>query len=87
MLIKYRTDVVHSARHATCAIKIGKIKSRSIVHIRSSFKFKQRKFKWPPTISINKSKQPMKITVKNNVRTLADYHPVFKNFSWGMLNC
>jgi hypothetical protein len=84
MLLKYRSGVVHSTRNISRMCRTDKVVvSRPIIHMRSSFTLKKSMPTWPPTIKVNQS---MHITGKNNIITLADYHPVFKNSSWGICN-
>jgi hypothetical protein len=86
MIIKYRSGVTHSKRNAKCMSIISKNFGRPIVHVRRFFTFKQTVSNWPPTIYVNKPRQMINITGKNDIRTSADYHSGFKNPSLGMIN-
>jgi hypothetical protein len=87
MLIKYRSGVVRSSRKGRCMSTIGMGVSRPLVHMRSSFTFKSKKFTWPPTIYVNRSTQTMDISGNNDVFTLTDYDPRFQStYTLGMIN-
>jgi hypothetical protein len=86
MLIKYRSGVVRSSQSARCMSKIGMGVSRPLVHMRSSFTFKSKKFTWPPTIYFNRSTQTMDISGKHDVSTSTDYDPRFQSTTLGMIN-
>jgi len=87
MLIKYRSGVVRSSRNTTCISRTGIVVSRSIVHMRSSFTFKQQRiFKWRPTIYVNPSMQAVDIIGENGIITLENYNPIFQTSALGMIN-
>jgi hypothetical protein len=82
MLIKYRSGVLHSTRNARCMNHIRrKIFGRSIVHMRRFFTLKQM-----ISTYVNRSMQMIKLTEKNDIRTLLDYHPDLTSSPLGMTN-
>lgn len=85
MLIKYRSGVVNASWNARHTRRACMVMNRSIVHYRSSFTLKTKVFTRSLTTGANQSLQVMNITVNNNPITLADYHPMFQNYDWGMI--
>lgn len=74
MLIKYRSSAVHSIRNNICMCKTRKAVSRSIVHTKTSFTFKQRIPRWQPSVRDHQKVQMMNTISKNNVLILINYY-------------
>lgn len=86
MLIKYRSDLVHSARNIRCMNTTGRVVRRTIVHMKSSFTFKRRISKWQRVIWANRSEPKMNIFSKNGVLALPYNHADFENPFEGVIH-